>query len=418
MKIVFFLQFIPDPCGAFFHDIILARAFQARGHRVHVVTLARKFPRTGMFQGIPFSYFENSGKEIEAADILSTAHYPCLPMVRKINETYEKPLLVTMHYGEDTGAIEYCVRAGKWAEFLWFVSPNIEKKVLSTIKPAPSFVDTHLVRPTFIESDITLYTPSQKPEGDCITLINANVLKGLHVFVDIARRFPDRKFLGVKPYYNVTPVPTDVPNIEWIDIQDDIKNVLRRTRILLVPSAYESWGRVAFEAMFNGIPVIYTKPVDTLPGINFKSGTTQGMKEWIGDAAIECDRTNIDEWVTAIKRLDDPEVYTDYSDRGHKCTREMDIFSEIPDIEKRLFEYAVKYSAPVKSKGATVDIQQPNYRIGMNRITSTHLRRFQPGFPVAQQQVAAPPQQIPAQPAMPRQVSALGLPGGRFGMRR
>lgn len=408
MKIVFFVQFIPDPCGAFFHDMILARAFQARGHSVHIITVARKFPQRGIYRGIPFSHFEVSGKEIGGADLLCTAHFPALQFVRKLNESYEKPLLITMHYGEDTFYVENCPRTGKWAEFLWFVSPNIETKVLSTIKIAPSFVDTHLVRPTFIQNDIHLYDEWQKPEGDRITLINANKLKGIDIFIDIARRCPDRKFLAVKPYYNVIPIPKDAPtNIEWIDIQEDIKEVMKRTRVLLVPSAYESWGRVAFEAMYNGIPVIYTKPVDQLPGINFKSGTTQGMKEWIGDAAIECDRTNVDEWVAAIKRLDEDDVYSDYSARGRKCTKDMDIFSEIPDIEKRMFEYAVKYAAPAKSKGGVEVAQQPTYRLGMNRITSTHLRRFAPQIP-PQQAVASPPQQP----------SSLGLPGGRFGMRR
>lgn len=411
MKIVFFLQFIPDPCGAFFHDIILARALQMRGHQVHLVTVAKKFPQRGVYRGLPFSFFEVSGKEIESADILNTAHYPCLPFVRKLNEKYEKPLLITMHYGEDTFHIENCQRAGKWAEFLWFVSPNIEKKVLSTIKIAPSFVDTHLVRPTFIESDIALFRKGEKPRGDCITLINANILKGVEVFVEIAKRCPDRKFLAVKPYYNIVRVPENIPNIEWIDVQDDIKEVLKRTRILLVPSAYESWGRVAFEAMYNGIPVIYTKPADNFPGFNFKSGTTQGMKEWIGDAAIECDRTKVDEWVDAIQRLDDESVYMDYSDRGHDCTEKMHIFDEIPDIEKHMFEYAVKYAPAQKQKGVVEVSQQPNYRIGMNRITSTHLHRFAPGNLAAPQQPQTQPQQV-------RMPSALGLPGGRFGMRR
>jgi glycosyltransferase involved in cell wall biosynthesis len=412
MKIIFFAQFIPDPCGAFFHDMILARALQSRGHNVHIITLGRKFPQRGVYNGISFSYYESSGKEISSADILSTPHYPVLQFVRKLNESYEKPLVITMHYGEDTNHIEKCTRTGKWAEFLWFVSPNIEKKVLSTITIAPSFVDTHLVRPTFIQNDIKLYEQGQKPEGDCITLINANVLKGIEVFIDIAKRFPDRKFLAVKPYYNIIRVPTDIPNIEWIDIQDDIKNVLKRTRILLVPSAYESWGRVAFEAMYNGIPVIYTKPADSFPGLKYKSGTTQGMKEWIVDAAIDCDRTNIEEWISAIKKLDDETIYMDYSDRGHKCTDDMDIFSEIPDIEKRMFEYAVKHASPSKSKAGVEISQQPVYKLGMNRITSSHLRRF-----VNPAQQAVVPQQPEVQ-TQPRQVSSLGLPGGRFGMRR
>lgn len=411
MKVVFFVQFIPDPCGAFFHDVILARALQMRGHQVCFVTTGRKFPTRGLYRGIPFVFYQSAGNEIGSADLLSTPHFPIVPFVRKLNEQYEKPLVVTMHFGEDTFAVENCARAGKWAEFLWFVSPNIETKVLSTMKIAPSFLETFLVRPTFIESDLAVFSPPQRPTGEYITLINANILKGLPLFVDLAKRFPERKFLGVKPYYNLVSVPTDVPNIKWIDIQEDIREILKETRVLLMPSSYESWGRVAFEAMYNGIPVIYTKPAESLPGFNFKSGTTQGMKEWIGDAAIECDRTNIEEWVDAIKRLDAAEVYNDYSDRGYKCTRDLDIFSEIPKIEAKFYEYATKHPAPLKTKGGEVAIPQRRMQI-----TNT----MRPGgFHLARPQ-AVPQQLAPsAAPQMqPRQVSALGLPGGRFGMRR
>ncbi len=412
MKIVFFVQFIPDPCGAFFHDVTLARALQMRGHQVLFVTVSRKFPIRGIYRGLPFVYYESAGNELGSSDLWSTPHFPIVPFVRKLNETYEKPLLITMHYGEDTPSIEFCPRAGKWSEFLWFVAPNIEKKVLSTIKIAPSFVETHLVRPTFIESDFSVFSPPQRSTGEYITLINANIMKGLEVFVNLAKRMPERKFLGVKPYYNVVKVPTDVPNIKWIDIQDDVKDILRDTRVLLVPSAYESWGRVAFEAMYNGIPVLYTKPVDSLPGFNFKSGTTQGMKEWIGDAAIECDRTNIEEWIAEINKLDDNGYYNDYSDRGYKCTHDMDVFSEIPDIEKRFYEYASKYPAPLKVKGGE-PIVAPQRRMQITnsmRPSGFHLNR--PQAPAAPQVESSQPQM------MPRQISALGLPGGRFGMRR
>lgn len=410
MKIIFFQNIIPDPCGAFFHDVTLARALQMRGHHVLFVTVGRKFPIRGVYRGIPFVYFESAGNEIAGADLLSSAHYPIVPIVRKINETYEKPLLLTMHYGEDTQSVEFCPRAGKWSEFLWFVAPNIEKKVLSTIKLAPSFVETHLVRPTFIESDFLVWNPPERSTGEYITLINANMMKGLDIFVNLARRMPERKFLGVKPYYNVVKVPTDIPNIKWIDLQEDIKEVLKQTRILLVPSAYESWGRVAFEAMYNGIPVIYTKPADSLPGFNFKSGTTQGMKEWIGDAAIECDRTNIEEWITEIGKLDDKGYYNDYSDRGYKCTRDMDILSEIPDIEKRFYEYASKHPAPVKVKGTEVVVAPRRLMMPTNNMRPTGFQLHRPQAPQAAPQ-AQQVQQV-------RQVSALGLPGGRFGMRR
>ena len=102
---------------------------------------------------------------------------------------------------------------------------------------------------------------NEKFQGDCITLVNANENKGVNQFIEIAKRMPNRKFLAIKPYYgNLNPMI--VPNnVELIPFDDDIRNVLKRTRILLMPSYYESFGRIAVESMYNGIPVIYSRPV-------------------------------------------------------------------------------------------------------------------------------------------------------------
>jgi glycosyltransferase involved in cell wall biosynthesis len=234
-------------------------------------------------------------------------------------------------------------------------------------------------------------------------------LKGLQVLIDLAKRFPDRKFLGVKPYYNVVKVPTDIKNIEWMDLQDDIRTILAKTKILIVPSLYESWGRVAFEAMYNGIPVLYTKPAEGLN--NFKSGSTEGMRDWIQDNGFACNRSNLDDWIDAIHQLDDPEVYTEYSDRAFKCTRDMDIFSEVPRIEQKLFEYATKYPSPSKSKGnETVQPSQKNMSINsFSRMSRQRMVPQQKVIPQIQQHVQTQPQ--------PR-MSSLGIPGGRFGMKR
>lgn len=414
MRIVFFCNFMPDPCGAFFHDVILARALQARGHQVAFVVTHTKHPRSGVYRGIPFYNYQVAGAVLNGSDIWSTPHNPILPLVRKINEQYEKPLVVNMHYGEDLLHIATCPRSGKWAEFLWIVSDHCKEKILNKITPAPSFVDLRVFKPAFIQNEVVIYDGPNKTEGDCITLINANLLKGLGVLVELAQRFPNRKFLGVRPYYNRVAVP-NLPNIEWMDLQDDIRTVLAKTRVLIVPSVYESWGRVAFEAMYNGIPVLYTKPLTNGASPGFVTGSTEGMAAWISDNGIPCDRTNLDDWVTGIQTLDDPEVYADYSNRAWNCTHDMNAFEEIPTVEQKFFEYATKYVAPKKTKGEDAPAmnrgpQMPNRFMGGAGIRMPARR------PVQAQ--AAPPQpQVRPGPPAPR-TSSLGLPGGRFGMRR
>jgi glycosyltransferase involved in cell wall biosynthesis len=401
MRIAFFCNIMPDPCGAFFHDVILARGLQARGHSVIFVVIGAKFPRNGIYRGIPFFNYEIAGKELERTDIWSTPHNPILAQVRKINETFEKPLVVNMHYGEDTRHIVKAVRHGNWAEFLWYVSDHVQSKVES-IPISPTFVERRVFNPAFIENELTMPV---KPQGDCITLINANFLKGLFVFVEMAKHFPDRKFLGVRPYYSAVAVP-NLPNIEWMDIQDDIRKVLERTRILLVPSIYESWGRVAFEAMYNSIPVLYTKPSTDVAV--FSSGSTEGMAKWIGDNGFACDRNKPDDWITNIQKLDDPDIYKEYSDKAYACTHNMGAFNEIPTVEAKFSEYIVKYAAPKKTKGEEAPAVQQ--RGGVNRFIS--------GVPQQRPAPRASPQQIPQPQPQPQPRMSFGLRGGRFGMRR
>ena len=69
----------------------------------------------------------------------------------------------------------------------------------------------------------------------------------------------------------------------------------RAKGILLVPSDYESYGRVAVEAMGSGIPVV--------------AHPTPGLKESLGSAGVFADRDDLDAWEAAVRRLHSPKVY-------------------------------------------------------------------------------------------------------------
>lgn len=131
--------------------------------------------------------------------------------------------------------------------------------------------------------------------GDRVTLINANPDKGIHTVIAIAEEMPDTEFLVVEGAYGGPVKPENSPNIEWQPMlpPDQMRDrVYARTRILLMPSRYESWGRTAAEAMASGIPVI--------------AHPTPGLRECLGSAGTFADRDDIDAWVKAIKRLQTP----------------------------------------------------------------------------------------------------------------
>ena len=204
----------------------------------------------------------------------------------------------------------------------------MEASYRKNVSPWPSNVSrTEIVRPIMHRDKIVI---PEEFHGDMITLINANQNKGVHQFIDMARRMPNRKFLGVLPYYGERTLPGIPPqNIEWIKFDDDIRNILRRTRILLVPSYYESFGRVAVEAMINGIPVIYSKPAERSV---FPGGSTEGLQAWIHPAGIAVARDNIDEWKSAIESLDSEESYSAKASESKAHIEAMNLFTEASRI--------------------------------------------------------------------------------------
>lgn len=139
------------------------------------------------------------------------------------------------------------------------------------------------------------------PVGDCYTLINLCDNKGPKTFYEIAEIMPDKRFIGVRGGYHMQDVRI-IPNVEILPNTADIRDVYKRTRILLMPSKYESWGRTATEAMASGIPVICHP--------NF------GLQENCGDAGTYVPREKPEDWVKAINEIE--KKYKTYSKRASK----------------------------------------------------------------------------------------------------
>lgn len=320
---------MPDLCGAFLHDIDLATELQKRGHQVVFLTI--KVPPEGFnggyYRGFRYLNYSAATSFLESSEIWICPHAPILPEVRKINSRgYNRPIIATCHYDGNYNMIVGNSGTG-WREMLCFVNSIMEKNYRKNIAPWPSQISrTEVVRPIMHREKIVIPEPFQ---GDCITLINANQNKGVAVFADIARRMPDYKFLAVIPYYGDMRLPPIPSNVEWVKFDDDIRNVLKRTRILLVPSFYESFCRVAVEAMVNGIPVIYSKPNKNSP---YPGGSTEGIQSWIGDAALMADRDNPDEWVQVIRSLDNEDEYQEISEKSKEHIESMNLFSEASRI--------------------------------------------------------------------------------------
>jgi len=151
--------------------------------------------------------------------------------------------------------------------------------------------------------------------AEYITLINCWDRKGGHVLAELARLMPDQKFLGVLGGYG-EQVQAVLPNLEYIENTPDIKSVYQRTKLLIMPSVYESYGRTAVEAMCSGIPVI--------------ASGTPGLRESLDDCGTFCSEVSEphqlkpEEFKEKIYQLFNETLYNELSLKSLKRAEELE----------------------------------------------------------------------------------------------
>lgn len=188
----------------------------------------------------------------------------------------------------------------------------------------PSFVLTPPVDFRYYDTGVDPY------DNTYITLINLNENKGGKIFADIAKAMPKKRFLGVLGSYD-DQIMEEVPNIKYISNTSDILDVYRQTKILLMPSEYESWGRTATEAMCSGIPVICSE--------------AEGLVENCDNAGIYVkDRNDIKSWVSAIEKLDDKKTYQAVSRKAKARAIEHDPRKKLNEFEAWVKENVKRFN--------------------------------------------------------------------------
>jgi glycosyltransferase involved in cell wall biosynthesis len=232
-----------------------------------------------------------------------------IPCVHLIHNDYDRPHL------RDSHKPQYVVYNSKW----------IGEKLKY---PQESYI---LIPPT----DWRHYdTKVDVSKNEYITLINLDGNKGGEILAKLSAQMPNRKFIGVIGSYS-EPAKTgqfinQPPNVEVLGPQQDIRKVYERTRILIMPSKYESWGRTATEAMCSGIPVICTP--------------TSGLVENCGNAGIFVrDREDIEKWVKEINKLFDEKAYTKASEKAKIRSRELDPRKNLDEFAEWLRKVQAAY---------------------------------------------------------------------------
>jgi glycosyltransferase involved in cell wall biosynthesis len=254
---------------------------------------------------VPLASRLNFGSAVRRADVV-LSHLESVPSTASLSRGYGKPMVVICHNtfrptfrDMAAGGTALAVYNSQWmereAELFFAEYPK-------GVRPQQSLI----VRPPVVAAEY-----ATKP-GSAVTLVNCNPEKGGKVLEAMARRMPEQQFLAVTGAYGEQALP-DLPNVEILDHvrgEDMRERVYARTKVLLMPSSYESWGRVGVEAMASGIPVL--------------AHPTPGLCESLAEAGVYANRDDIDGYEAALRRLLTPGEYRLASKRAKARSTELD----------------------------------------------------------------------------------------------
>lgn len=260
------------------HEI--AKHAARSGHEVFVVcTRTPGSPSNSVVDGVPIKYemmFENIASVLEP-DMIITQFEDTLRVIQYAHK-HKIPMGVIVH--NDHRRTQAMVHALRKNDLLIFNTNWIEEKFTYNCKGI-------VVHPP---TDKKYFRPTNK-KREYITLVNVAPEKGSHIFYHLAEKFPQYKFLGVQGgYWKDRQVVEDLPNVTIIPQTDNMRDdVYAKSRIVLMPSSYESFGMVAAEAMACGIPVVVSD--------------TEGLKENVGDGGFIIPLEKMSTWASVVDSL-------------------------------------------------------------------------------------------------------------------
>lgn len=287
----------------------MLRPLVERGHDVQVWLSQLGEPREPYayrnISVVPLASRLDFGTAVRRADVV-LSHLESVPSTASLSRGYGKPMVVICHNtfrptfrDMAAGGTALAVYNSHWmergAELFFAEYPK-------GVRPERSLI----VRPPVVAADY-----ATKP-GSAVTLVNCNPEKGGKVLEALARRMPEQQFLAVTGAYGEQVLP-DLPNVEILDHvrgEDMRERVYARTKVLLMPSSYESWGRVGVEAMASGIPVL--------------AHPTPGLCESLAEAGVFANRDDIEGFEAALRRLLMPGEYRLASKRAKARSAELD----------------------------------------------------------------------------------------------
>lgn len=242
------------------------------------------------------------------ADVLIT-HLECSPRTSLVGRRLGKPVVHLVHNslwqteGYLAAGCDYAIYNTQW-----IANHHEEKKTQPLTKALdedgkhtvfrirqcsewPSMILHPIVNPDHYRTTTT---------REYVTLVNLFENKGAKVFYDLAETFPDQKFLAVAGGYGEQIYRYDLKNVSFSKNVQDPREIYARTKVILMPSKYESFGRIAVEAAASGIPSLVSN--------------TPGLIEALDYAGNFAPKDDFFKWMKTLRNLlEDEDVYADAS---------------------------------------------------------------------------------------------------------
>ncbi len=189
------------------------------------------------------------------------------------------------------------------------------------------------VRYTVVHPRIASLAPrqerSREPDRGFVTLINASWIKGLSVFLELARRLPDVPFALVTTWGDLGRPEQRrleaLANVQVLKPVSPVDPIYDLTRVLLVPSLWEDpFPRVVNEAMLRGIPVLASDR-GGIPEAKHDVPYVLPVTPYLSAADYHRPPPpqDVDPWVDALGRLvGDPDHYREVSEASRQASRE------------------------------------------------------------------------------------------------
>jgi hypothetical protein len=316
-------------------EVSLHRTLSALDNRKVVFT---KTDEEYSFEGVEV-------KKIDTPDVLNIKASP-MPIAKQLLEVDAKVVI-----GQNELSLP-AVHAARAAGAISVVNVHTPPRFGRNIREAVVYADyaiynTQTAATQWGEPDALVVHPpiSEIPSntstnGDAYTLLSSLRNKGVQVVLDLAKLYPDKRFIIVRspaePTHGLPDLEeraAELPNVELHPRVDpkDVYKYFEQTRILLVPSMYETYGMSAIEAAGYGIPCVH---VDT-----------PHVREGIGEAAVLVSPLSVEETAMGIELIESN--YKAYSEAA-RAKAEWLHARQAQELEK--FAYFIASAQPPKNK--------------------------------------------------------------------